>query len=113
WKLETPGRVPAGARISAGKFGRVDRSFPNDAVSWVNRSPVSCMPSPESPAKRMMTRSSCSICFATELDDLLGEPPVVMGGGAWVFRSPLDRTVVGRSCDRGRTGQQSRAPCAH
>jgi len=36
-----------------------------------------------------------------------------MGGGAWVFRSPLDRTVVGRSCDRGRTGQQSRAPCAH
>ena len=49
WKLETPGRVPAGARISAGKFGSVDRSLPNDAVSEVNRSPVSCIPSPESP----------------------------------------------------------------
>ena len=22
WKLDTPGRVPAGARISAGKFGQ-------------------------------------------------------------------------------------------
>ena len=27
------------------------------AVSAVNRSPVSCMPSPESPAKRITTRS--------------------------------------------------------
>ena len=45
-----PGRVPAGARISAGKFGNVDRSLPKLAVSWVKRSPVSCMPSPESPA---------------------------------------------------------------
>src|SRR5882757_1487138 len=70
WKLDTPGRVPAGARISAGKLGRVDRSLPNDAVSWVNRSPVNCMPSPESPAKRMMTRSSCWTCLVTE-DDLL------------------------------------------
>ncbi|GAA3223043.1 hypothetical protein GCM10020256_30860 [Streptomyces thermocoprophilus] len=41
--------MPAGARISAGKFGSVDRSLPNDAVSEVNRSPVSCIPSPESP----------------------------------------------------------------
>ncbi len=57
WKEETPGRVPAGARISAGKFGRVDRSLPNEAVSEVNRSPVSCIPSPESPANRMITRS--------------------------------------------------------
>ena len=59
WKLDTPGSVPAGARISAGKFGSVDRSLPNVAVSWVNRSPASCMPSPESPANRMMTRSTC------------------------------------------------------
>ncbi|CAM5616953.1 hypothetical protein SALBM311S_06120 [Streptomyces alboniger] len=49
--------MPAGARISAGKFGSVDRSLPKDAVSEVKRSPVSCMPSPESPAKRMITRS--------------------------------------------------------
>ena len=55
---------PAGARISAGKFGSVDRSLPNAAVSEVNRSPVSCMPSPESPANRMTTRWVCltSVC---------------------------------------------------
>ena len=58
WKELTPGRVPVGARISAGKFGSVDRSLPKDAVSLVNRLPVSCMPSPESPASRMTTRSS-------------------------------------------------------
>src|SRR3954468_14882192 len=57
WKELTPGRVPVGARISAGKFGSVDRSLPKDAVSLVNRLPVSCMPSPESPASRMTTRS--------------------------------------------------------
>ena len=44
------GRVPVGARISAGKFGSVDRSLPKPAVSAVNRSPVRCIPSPESPA---------------------------------------------------------------
>ncbi|CAM5478443.1 hypothetical protein STENM327S_01535 [Streptomyces tendae] len=64
WKDETPGRVPAGARISAGKFGSVDRSLPNDAVSEVKRSPVSCIPSPESPANRMITRSSRRTSFA-------------------------------------------------
>ena len=58
WKLDTPGRVPAGARISAGKLGNVEMSLPSCAVSDVNRSPVSCMPSPESPANRMTTRSS-------------------------------------------------------
>src|SRR5918999_325607 len=58
WKPDTPGIDPAGARISAGKSGSVDRSLPNAAVSLVKRSPVSCMPSPESPAKRIVTRSS-------------------------------------------------------
>ena len=58
WKLETPCTVPAGARISAGYSGSVDRSLPNEALTDVNRSPVSCMPSPESPAKRTTTRSS-------------------------------------------------------
>src|SRR5690349_14098420 len=61
WKLETPGSVPWGARISAGKLGRVDRSLPRSAASVVNRSPVSCMPSPESPANRMTTRSSFTV----------------------------------------------------
>ena len=58
-----PGSVPWGARISAGKLGSVTRSLPNAADSWVNRSPVSCMPSPESPANRMITRSSCLTCL--------------------------------------------------
>ena len=65
WKLDTPGRVPAGARISAGKFGRVEMSLPSCAVSDVNRSPVSCIPSPESPANRMTTRSSWRTCLVT------------------------------------------------
>src|SRR3954466_3073128 len=65
WNAETPGRVPAGALISAGKSGNDDRSLPNSAVSDVKRSPVSCMPSPESPAKRMMTHSRCSTCLDT------------------------------------------------
>jgi hypothetical protein len=65
WNPETPGSEPAGARISAGKSGSVERSFPSTAVSLVKRDPVSCMPSPESPAKRMMTRSTCSTGLAT------------------------------------------------
>ena len=67
WNDDTPGRVPAGARISAGKLGNVDRSLPNDAVSAVNLSPVSCIPSPESPAKRITTRSSCLTSMVTVL----------------------------------------------
>ena len=52
--------VPAGARISAGKFGRVARSLPKAAESSVKRSPMSCIPSPESPANLITTRSSVS-----------------------------------------------------
>ena len=65
WKPETPGSEPAGARISAGKSGSVERSFPSSAVSVVNCAPVSCMPSPESPAKRTITWESCSTGLAT------------------------------------------------
>ena len=64
WKPETPGSDPAGARISAGKSGSVERSLPIAAVSFVNCAPVSCMPSPESPAKRIVTCSTCSMDFA-------------------------------------------------
>ena len=63
WKAETPASVPAGARISAGKFGSVARSLPITAVASVKRPPPSCMPSPESPAKRTMTRSRSSIAL--------------------------------------------------
>src|SRR3954463_4229859 len=75
WKPETPGRDPAGARISAGKPGNVARSLPESAVSEVKRPPVSCMPSPESPAKRMTTDSSCSTGFATNPATLAPSPP--------------------------------------
>ena len=51
------GRARAGARISAGKSGSVARSFPTIAVASVKRLPVSCIPSPESPANRTTTRS--------------------------------------------------------
>ena len=46
WKLETPARLPAGARISAGKLGSVARSLPKTAVASVKRPPASCIPSP-------------------------------------------------------------------
>ncbi len=68
WKALTPPTVPAGARISAGKSGSVARSLPSIAVASVKRVPASCMPSPESPAKRTMTRSRSSTVF-----DFLGE----------------------------------------
>ena len=51
------GDRPCRARGSRpGSSGRVARSLPNAALTSVKRSPVSCMPSPESPAKRMTTR---------------------------------------------------------
>ena len=78
WKLETPGSVPWGARISAGKFGSVDRSLPSSAASLVNRSPVSCIPSPESPAKRMTTRSSLTVSGGLVVLDV-----VDVGGACW------------------------------
>ena len=58
WNPDTPGSEPAGARISAGKSGSVLMSLPKTAAVRVNWVPVSCMPSPESPAKRIVTRSS-------------------------------------------------------
>ena len=60
WNDDTPAIVPAGARISAGKFGSVARSLPKAAESSVKRSPTSCMPSPESPANRITTPPSVS-----------------------------------------------------
>src|SRR5439155_15158676 len=62
---ETPNSVPAGARISAGKLGSVEMSFPAHAASVVNCSPVTCMPSPESPANRITARVSVRRGFWT------------------------------------------------
>src|SRR5256885_16703181 len=60
WNAETPNVVPVGARISAGKSGKVEKSLPASAVSSVNWLPVTCIPSPESPANRMTTASRLS-----------------------------------------------------
>jgi hypothetical protein len=82
WKPETPGSEPAGARISAGKSGSVARSFPKIAVSLVNRSPVSCIPSPESPAKRITTWSRVSTCFDFPAPAAAEPAPALLGGSA-------------------------------
>ena len=75
WKELTPGNEPAGARISAGKSGKVLMSFPNRAVVRVNWPPVSCMPSPESPARRITTDSSSSTGLSSvSCDVMLGSP---------------------------------------
>ena len=58
WNADTPNSVPCGARISAGKSGKVARSLPASAVERVNCPPVSCIPSPESPANRTTTESN-------------------------------------------------------
>jgi len=34
WNADTPASVPAGARISAGKSGNVDRSLPSRRSRW-------------------------------------------------------------------------------
>src|SRR5271157_3806852 len=66
WNPLTPASVPAGARISAGKSGRVAISLPAIADSAVNCIPANCMPSPESPANRITTlsRRTPGLCAA-------------------------------------------------
>ena len=71
WNELTPGSVPAGARISAGKSGRVARSLPATALCWVNRSPVSCIPSPESPANRTTTFERGSRVTSPDVDSVV------------------------------------------
>ena len=58
WNELTPANVPWGALISAGKSGSVAISFPNKAELVVNWLPVSCIPSPESPANLMVIKST-------------------------------------------------------
>src|ERR1043166_9390475 len=63
WNPLTPGKLPAGARISAVEAGSVEISLPATADVLVNCVPVNCIPSPESPAKRIVTVSTSSWCF--------------------------------------------------
>ncbi len=64
WKPLTPGSVPIGARISAGKSGNVARSRPNSALLLVNWLPVNCIPSPLSPANFITTSANVSCISA-------------------------------------------------
>src|ERR1700745_2734288 len=75
----------------------VARSLPNTALTSVKRSPVSCMPSPESPANRMTTSSR----FSGSSDLVAGvavtrpSPRCVGSGGKWwCFRVYRGRAPV-------------------
>ena len=66
------------------------------AVSLVNRSPVSCMPSPESPANRMITRSSCTTCLATVRCYVPGACPLRWDAQALAWAEPAAPSYDGR-----------------
>src|SRR5437588_10268599 len=82
WNADTPASVPAGARISAGKLGSVARSFPSTAVASVNLLPASCIPSPESPANRITTRSRSWIVLLMPSRPLYASPAYQVYAGA-------------------------------
>ncbi len=116
WNPETPGSEPAGARISAGKSGSVERSFPRIAVSLVKRAPVSCIPSPESPANRITTRSSCStglvaITPCARYISVVRHRGVRLShaSGLRLLRRPRAARGAPAGCDQGRGGG-ARAP---
>src|SRR5687768_1469102 len=86
WYPDTPASVPAGARISAGKSGSVEMSLPTRAEVSVNCVPANCMPSPESPANRMVTEGSAwtGLVAAWPLPDFSPDLPLAVGGcGVW------------------------------
>ena len=85
--------MPAGARISAGKSGNVAKSLPASAVSCVNWLPVTCIPSPESPAKRITTESRVSRPERREMAEVT--MPVIYTR----FRT-TNHTFAGRSASR-------------
>ena len=60
WKAETPARVPAGARISAGKSGNVARSFPKGALDVGEPVAGQLHAVARVSGESEMTRSSCS-----------------------------------------------------
>src|SRR5436190_21676014 len=73
WNPDTPAKVPAGARISAGKSGSVLMSLPTRALVSVNCVPANCIPSPLSPQNRMVTLGSVwTGLWGTGLEGVLG-----------------------------------------
>src|SRR5213594_4168356 len=109
WYPDTPARVPAGARISAGKSGRVARSLPTRAVVSANWVPVSCMPSPESPANRMTTVSSSvtlAIGRTTSVSVLTVASVSSCARGAGRVTRAVDSAALGRVEDLVQPGRQ-------
>src|SRR5215510_11406599 len=58
------GKIQLKAAHAGKTAGRVEMSLPTIAEVLVNCVPVSCIPSPESPAKRIVTASSSSRCLS-------------------------------------------------
>ena len=76
----TPARVPRGARISAGKSGKVATSLPASADVLVNCVPSSCIPSPESPASLTvipLTTWTCLVACACGVSVDIQRVPVL------------------------------------
>jgi len=63
--------VPGGARISAGKSGSVEMVFPVMAERSEKIVPVSCIPSPESPEKRITMSLRVLTAFCSSIALLL------------------------------------------
>src|SRR4051795_4119567 len=82
----------------------VARSFPNTALTSVKRSPVSCMPSPESPANRMTTSSrlSGSSGLVSGVAVTRPSPRCVGSVGKWCAPSSVP---TGRAAPRTRVVQ--------
>ena len=93
-KLEAAdsGQRARGARISAGKSGSVAISLPASADSVVNCIPVNCIPSPESPANRITTRSALQMRLVRQPDRRnscdSAACPAASGGTAISVQSP-------------------------
>src|SRR6185503_1017031 len=109
WKADTPASVPAGARISAGKSGSVTRSLPSTAVALVNRSPVSCIPSPESPANRTTTRSFSTTVLGINPSPCRASPPGPSGNASTVPRDLSEPRRDHRAARRRGTASPNRS----
>jgi hypothetical protein len=121
WNADTPASVPAGARISAGKSGSVARSLPIRAVAAAKRLPASCIPSPESPAKRTTTRSFSSVVFVTRnrrerrLSVIVGMAAMRPGRRLCNKTQPMTTSAIpcGRAVGAAPLAERVRAVCEH
>ena len=111
WNPDTPYSVPAGARISAGKSGNVERSLPTMAAVVVNCEPVTCMPSPESPQKRTTAPSMCFKPVWGPVEPVVpGSCCVAILGQAFLVSPPAGRAGARFPSAKGRFGVAAHCP---